>query len=97
MHAVFELVEHEMIFFGYFPAFMLFFVFREHDEELLGNKAEEMKLNFNLFFMAARALLCCWGFSRLTFVTRKFFSFPFQRSQFDLAGRIVAWLSKLIK
>lgn len=38
MHAVFELVEHEMIF-----RFVFF------GTKILGNKAEEMKLNFNLF------------------------------------------------
>lgn len=42
MHAVFELVEHEMIF-----RFVFF------GTKILGNRAEEMKLNFNLFLWPA--------------------------------------------
>lgn len=51
MHAVFELVEHEMIFcFHIFSSSAFFF---GSGKRILGNKAEEMKLNFNLFLWPA--------------------------------------------
>lgn len=55
MHAVFELVLNDI-----FVCFV--------KKRILGNKAEEMKLNFNLFLWPA--LMLPRGFSRLTFVTK---------------------------